>query len=121
MWHFDGLPHSASHDRARAKQNQSQQRWALAINHLLTTKALTEQSRAKPNCGNAKWELNSHSEPKKGTITHYIQIPPWLVTTKALLSWNHLLTNFEHVICSDSVFDLFASEMFGIVSKTSNS
>ena len=43
------------------------------------------------------------------------------LTFVALLSWNHLLTNSEYFICSDSVFDLFASGMFGIVAKTSNS
>jgi hypothetical protein len=40
---------------------------------------------------------------------------------KHILSLNYLLTNFEYFIYPDSVFDLFASRMFEIVSKTCNS
>jgi hypothetical protein len=39
---------------------------------------VAEQSRAKPNRGNAERELNSHSNPKR-EITHYIQFPRWLI------------------------------------------
>ena len=31
-----------------------------------------------------------------------------------VLSLNYLLTNFEHFICSDLVFDLFASRMLSL-------
>ena len=46
---------------------------------------------------------------------------PAVVSNLGLLSWNYLLTNSEYFICSDSVFDLFASGMFRIVSKTFSS
>ena len=34
-----------------------------------------------------------------------------------VLSLDYLLTKSEYFLCSDSVFDLFASRMFGIVFK----